>query len=64
MKQAVSWTRNYEITHYPKPLQAYITILFVGSIKRKAQPQQTQIQNNLIICAEAHNSQETVHRNL
>lgn len=64
MKQTVSWTRNDEITYYPKLLQAYITILLVGTIQRKAQPQQTQVQDNLITCAEAHNSQQTIHRNL
>lgn len=64
VKQAVSWTIDNETTHYPKPLQAYTTILFVGTIKRKAKPQQTQIQDNLITCEEAHNSQKRVHRNL
>lgn len=50
--------------YYPKLFQAYITILLVGAIQRKAQPQQTQVQDNLITCAEAHNSQQTIHRNL
>lgn len=52
--------RDDETTHYLKPPQAYITaIAFVATIKRKAQPQQTQIQDNLIACVEAHNSQQS-----
>lgn len=50
MKQAVSWTRNDEITYYPKPLQAYITTLFVGTIQRKAQPQQTNSRQSDYMC--------------
>lgn len=54
--------RGDETTHYLKPPQAYIaTIIFVGTIKRKAQPQQIQIQDNLIACVEqqAHNPQQS-----
>lgn len=47
MKQVVDKT-----THYLKPPQAYVTIVFVEIIKRKAQPQQTQIQDNLIACVQ------------
>lgn len=42
--------RDDKTTHYLKPPQAYVTIVFVEIIKRKAQPQQTQIQDNLIAC--------------
>lgn len=41
--------RDDETTHYLKPPQVYITtIVFMGTGKRKAQPQQMQIQDNLI----------------
>lgn len=58
--------RDDETTHYLKSPQAYITIVFVGIIKRKAQPQQTQIQDNLIACVERHITHKKVvfHRNL
>ena len=59
--------RDDETTHYLNPPRAYITtIVFVGTIKREAQPQQTQIQDNLIACVEKDITHNKVvfHRHL